>query len=189
MHGKITQRVPEGTEGAIVRTNKLGVTVHEVRYDYVGGLLLDIGTTSHKDYGEQWQFTLQDGAEIYCLQLSENSKELTSLLMALPSCNVKKLIAIHPYSFMDADGKKHQGVTLKQEGKKVEWFFTRENPNGLPELKVTTTADGKETFDGSEQLQFLRRYVDQHISPQLPGMLLQSPDNVGEEANPSDLPF
>jgi hypothetical protein len=90
MHGKIIQRVPEGTEGAQLRTNKAGVQVYEVRYDFVGGLLRDIGFSDHELYGRQWVFVLQDDAETYHLQLGENSRALTSLLFALPSCDVRR---------------------------------------------------------------------------------------------------
>jgi hypothetical protein len=184
MGGKIVQKVPEGTDGAVQRINKSGVTVHEVRYDFVGGILREIGVSNNSEYGSQWLFTLQDGTETYCLQVSENSRALTSLLFALPNCDLKKPIAVYPYDFTDAEGKNRSGVTLKQDDKKIAWFFTRENPQGLPELQQVTL-DGKETWDSSERMKFLRQYVDQHIVPQLTGSLAATePEN-----EPDDLPY
>jgi hypothetical protein len=195
MYGKITKKVPEGTEGAIKRTNKKEDVVYEVHYDYVKGLLLDIGVSDHKDYGKQWLFTLRDGVEMYQLRIGENTPALTSLLKVLPNCCLKQPITIEPYDFTGKDGKKRSGVTLKQEGKKVERFFTREDPKGLPDIRPIATADGKETWDSSEQMQFLKKYVDEHITPQLAGTsaLLNTLQEDGQEQenalNPDDMPF
>jgi hypothetical protein len=161
-------------------------------------MLTEIGVAEHEEYGKQWVFNLEDGAEAYRLQLSENSRVLTSLLFALPSCDLKKPIAIHPYDFADKDGKNHTGVTLKQDGEKVGWFFTREEPKGLPELRAVTV-DGKEAWDSSERMRFLHSYVNQHIIPLLPATSMAAetnddvlPPNMAEsnpEPDPDDLPF
>jgi hypothetical protein len=200
--GKITKRVPEGTQDAIARTNKMGVIVHEMHYDFVEGILIDVAYYTHDQYGAQWIFTLQDGAELYRLQASESARALTSLLLALPNCDLKKPIAIHPYDFTDAAGKNRAGVSLRQGGKKIEWYFTREEPKGLPELKPIVTDDGKEAFDNSERMQFLRKYVEERIAPQLPGIAPVVPPEDGEDEeaapgsatapeapDPDDLPF
>jgi hypothetical protein len=194
-YGKIVRRVPEGTPGAVQRTTKAGKVVHEVQRDFVEGMLLAIEEQEHAVYGRQWLLTLQDGAEVYRLQLQESSPALTSLLHQLPGCDFTKPIKIEPYDFTDNDKKNHAGVTLKQGKKKVERFFTREDPKGLPAAKKEVAIDGKETWDYSEQLQFLRRYVEQHITPQLPSFAPQPelpeipelPDMP--DGNPDDLPF
>ncbi|MDR1023299.1 MAG: hypothetical protein LBL94_08535 [Prevotellaceae bacterium] len=187
MNGKIIKRVPEGTPGATQRTNKAGASVHEVRYDHVIGILQEIGVSEGGPYGPQWLFTLQDGAESYRLQVGENTRELTSLLLALPGCDFRNPISISPYDFTDSDGKKRSGVTLKQAGRKVPWFFTRENPNGLPELKPVTI-DGKETWDSSERIKFLRQYVDEHIAPLLPAPAASLPAEADDSLLPPDVP-
>jgi hypothetical protein len=184
--GKITRKVPEGTDGAAPRTNKNGTLVYEMHYRAVEGVLLDIGVYKHNMYGSQWRFTLQDGAETYCLQLSENTRALSSLLLALPSCDLKKPINIRPYEFTNEEGKSKAGVRLTQDGKKVEWFFTREDPKGLPDLKPITI-EGKETFDSTARMSWLRQYVDEHIVPQLSG--LPTPEAPEVEDLPKDMPF
>jgi hypothetical protein len=195
-YGKIVQRVPEGTPGAVQRITKAGKPVCEAQYTFVKGKLLEISAFEHEEYGQQWTFILQDGSEVYHLQLGEkeNTRALTGLLYALPGCDFAKPVAIYPYDFTGKDGKNRAGVTLKQDDKKVEWFFTREDPKGLPALKQVSI-NGKETWDDSERMQFLRRYVEQHITPQLPSFAPQpEPPEIPElpdmpDGNPDDLPF
>ncbi|MDR1226272.1 MAG: hypothetical protein LBK47_05160 [Prevotellaceae bacterium] len=181
-NGKVTQRVSKDTEGAIQRTTKVGTTVYEVNYSFVKGLLADIEVFEHEEYGRQWSFTLQDGTESYRLQLNENAPALTSLLFALPNCDVKKPIIIQPYDFVDKENGKHAGVTLKQDDKKVAWFFTHEDPKGLPELQEVII-DDKPTWNSTERMKFLQKYVNEHIMPQLEG------EEDKNDFTPNDLPY
>lgn len=192
MHGKVVQRVQEGTSGAQARQNKSGNTVHEVFYDYVEGILTGIAVFKHEQYGKQWYFDITDGNDTYRLQLSEG-KPLTSLLFALPSCNIARPLRLTPYEF-EADGKFKSGITIKQDGQKVPWFFTKENPKGMPELQVVKY-QGEDRYDNFERMQFLENYLNEHLKPLLQGQatasLLQDAERQGSLPSASsaqDLP-
>ena len=45
-------------------------------------------------------------------------------------------------------------MIIEQEGERVGWYYTRDNPNGLPQPSKKTVK-GKETWDFSEVEDFL----------------------------------
>jgi len=49
----------------------------------------------------------------------------------------------------------------------VDWYFTRENPHGLPELEKRIDGRGNITYDDSAVLNFFLNYVDNEILPRI----------------------
>jgi hypothetical protein len=48
------------------------------------------------------------------------------------------------------------GVTLYQDGEKIAPAYTKENPNGLPQM-TKIKVKGKEQWDDSDMMQFLEQ--------------------------------
>ena len=67
--GKLCQRVPEGTEGAIQRTNKLGNVVYEKFYDSFTAKLVDI-KVQDSPYGKTWNFVFKDKERKLTIKIS-----------------------------------------------------------------------------------------------------------------------
>ena len=66
----------------------------------------------------------------------------------------------------------------------MKWFFTKNNPNGLPPLQKIKIK-GKETWDDSEAMEFLEKMVTGHIVP-----TLRSLQDIPTSTDPADdLPF
>lgn len=205
--GKINQSygVTEDTPGAIKKIRKDGSIAYVLQYDSVSGFLTDIKVIEQEFSGakvKKWEFTIQDGDETYLLQVGYSSRYAKSILFALPNVDFSKGIEFSPWMKI-VDDKKKTAVYLNQEGlngESVRWFFTRDEPNGMPEMKQVEFK-GQLVWDDHDQCQFLERYVEEHIKPKLQGVqpeytAMPAPDSpedlksdLGDSPEDSDLPF
>lgn len=160
--GKLTIRVPEGTLESTTRVNKIGKTVHEVKYLDLLAKLVSI-TTSDSPYGKNWEFDFKAYDEsILTLQLGYSSSFAKALLKKLPNINLEEEFTIKPFSGeitqVDGTKKKVSTITVYQNGVKIEPFYNKETPNGLPQMELITVK-GVETWDDTKQLKFLEEMV------------------------------
>jgi len=165
LNGKFCQRVAENTPGAVSRVNKLGKTVFEKFYDSFTAKLVNIRTQDGA-YGKNWLFDFKDGGEVYHLQLSYSNSFATALLKMLPNIDVTKEMKLSP-SVKEVDGKNKSSLFVNQDGVAVKHAYTRENPNGMPELK-SVKIKGQDMWDDTDRLVFLQNVVDTQILPKLP---------------------
>ena len=169
--GKLCQRVKEGTEGSIKRTNKIGKIVSEKFYDSFTGKLVDIKTADGA-YGKTWNFHFQDKAEIYVLQLSYNNGFAMALLKTLPNADLTKEMKVSPFT-KEVDGKNKSTLFVNQDGTALKHYYTKEHPNGLPEWKQITVK-GEKVWDSTDQLKFLEDMVKTTIVPKLAGSKIEA---------------
>lgn len=178
--GKIVRRFKEPTAQSKPRTNKLGNTVHEETYDYVEGMITGI-TVRDSDYGKFWCVNIQDGSDAYILQFQYSGGNANSFLKSIPNADLRKPIRIRPAVEIDGD-KKRSKLFLVQDDKALRWFWTKDNPGEMPNLKKVKIK-GVEQWDDSDMMEYLEAYVAEHITPKLGG---------GEVANAQedeDVPF
>jgi hypothetical protein len=197
--GKFTQRVPEGTAGAVQRTNKLGTAVWEIHHDAFTGKLVNI-KTQDSPYGKNWVFSFKDNEDTYNLQLGYANGYSVAFLKMLPNIDVSKPMKVSPRS-EEKDGKISTALFVNQDGKPIKHFYTKDNQNGLPQWEQITVK-GQLVWDSTKQLQFLENMVKTTILPKLEGLPQSAEDAqadkdfeaagtepVEEAINPSDLPF
>lgn len=177
LQGKLCQRVPEGTEGAITRVNKVGNTVHEKFYDSFTGKLVDIKITE-SDYGKSWNFMFKDKEEIYTLQLSYSNSFSTAFLKMLPNIDLSKEMKVSP-STKEVDGKNKSSLFVNQDGKPLKHAYTRENPGGMPDMEQVTV-NGVLVWDDTKRLEFLKNMVDTLITPKLAQAKFEATPTPGE---------
>ena len=178
--GKIVRRFKEPTAQSKARINKMGNTVHEESYDYVEGMITGI-TVRDSDYGKFWCVNIQDGADSYILQFQYSGGNANSFLKSIPNADLRKPIRIRPAVEIDGD-KKRSKLFLVQDDKALRWFWTKDNPGQMPNLKKIKIK-GVEQWDDSDMMEYLESYVAEHITPKLGG---------GEVANAQedeDVPF
>jgi len=165
LNGKFCQRVPEGTAGAVSRVNKLNKTVYEKFYDRFTAKLVGIRTQDGA-YGKNWLFDFQDEGEVYHLQLSYSNSFATAFLKMLPNIDLTKKMQVSP-SVKEVDGKNKSSLFVNQDGNPIKHAYTRENPNGMPDLK-SVKIKGQDMWDDTERLEFLHAMVVRDIIPKLP---------------------
>jgi len=203
--GKFCQRVPEGTEGAITRVNKIGNTVHEKFYDSFTGKLESI-KVKDGNYGKTWNFGFRDQEELYILQLSYSNSFSTAFLKMLPNVDLTKEMKVSP-SVKEVDGKNRSSLFINQDGNVLKHAYTKDNPNGMPDMEQVTVK-GELVWDDTKRMEFLQNMVETTIIPKLESMKAnetaeagiapeQAPAPTGlqgepapaEEINPDDIPF
>ncbi len=200
--GKFCQRVPEGTAGAVTRVNKMNKTVHEKFYDSFTGKLVGI-KTQDGEYGKSWIFSFVDGGEMYNLQLSYSNSFATAFLKMLPNCDLSQPMKVSP-SVKQVDGKDKSSLFINQNGVAIKHAYTRENPNGMPDMEQVTVK-GQQVWDDTKRIEFLYNMVATTIIPKLQGEAVataqpvdtrsqadQDFDNFGKpegDINAEDVPF
>ena len=164
-NGKFCIRVPQGTPDSVERVNKLGNTVHELYYDSFTGILQNIRITD-STYGKSWNFDfIDDSGEQYSLQLSYSNNFATQFLKMLPNIDLSKEFKLSPSTKVE-DGKTKSSLFINQNGQTIKHAFTKDNPNGIPQLEKKIIK-GNEVWDDTEILAFLENMVAEKITPQL----------------------
>ena len=157
---------PEGIK-TTARTNKKGVTIYEAFYDYIEGTIINARLSEHKEYGDDIQLTIKNGDTIAVLQIHFTSSYGRGFLYKIPNLKEGQPVHIKPFDFIpknnNPENKRIQGLKITQNGEKIEPFYTRENRNGLPEVKMVIF-NGEEKPDATDQIRFLNDLYQQYIA-------------------------
>jgi predicted DNA-binding transcriptional regulator AlpA len=164
--GKICRRVQTKTPDAVERLTKDNKLVFEEFYKGWRGTITDIKTREN-DYGKNWMIYLTDEFGDYILQLPYSSGYSASFLKALPNLDPSQPVTITPSLKIEGD-KKRTSLFLNQNGVALKWAYTKDNPNGLPQL-MQIKVKGKTTWDDSDIMEFLENMVNNEFLPKLNG--------------------
>lgn len=153
--GNLVRSYKEANANTTERVTKTGKLVYEERFKDLTATLVGI-ETKENDYGKQWSLKFKDGDDTYIVNLPYSSRYASSFLKALPNLNLLDNVRFMPWAMKDKNdpSKTVTGITLYQNGNKVLPAYTKENPNGLPEMKKIKVK-GKDTWDDSELMEFL----------------------------------
>lgn len=156
-NGKIVQSFKTKTEHSTERVNKAGKLVYEEHYDFVEGIIKGL-STKENDYGKFWVITLESDGKTYLLEFNYSGGISQSFLKALPNVKLGNPVRLVPRVSEDPiSGKKKAVMFINQNEQGIKHFFTKDNPNGMPDL-VKVKIKGKETWDDSDRMEFLERY-------------------------------
>jgi hypothetical protein len=167
-NGKLVRQHREATSETVQRTNKSGKVVHEEFFKDLTGTITRI-ETKENEYGKQWQIVFQDGTHKYMVQMPYSGRYSSSFLKTLPNVTQGQPVKFKPWEMTDKhdSSKKITGVTLYQDDGngfvKIPSAFTKEDQNGLPEMKKVKIK-GKETWDDFEMMTFLENMAKEWIA-------------------------
>lgn len=185
--GNFVTKVPEGTEGAVARKNKNGITVHELHFNTFVGLVTSI-VKKDSDYGFQWEIGLF-ADKPYVLNLPFSGGMTVSLFTRMVNTDLSKKVLIGILNSKGTDDKMRTFFWMysnprfeggKWVGEKVLPFWSKENKNGLPQM-VKVKIKGKDAWDDTEQMEYIENYLAEHIVPTLP----KAPESV-QDGPPDD---
>lgn len=185
--GKITKRVQQPNAESVTRVTKQGKQVHEEIYDGVTGLIIDIKTHEHKDFGKFWNIIIQDGEEVYTLQMNYSGGYASAFLKTLPNVDLSQRVRISPSMKMEGD-KKKVTLFLSQNGTPLKHFYTKDNPNGLPQM-TQIKVKGKMSWDDSDMMEFLENMVNTDILPKIKSVATGKPIEVAAIDDDGEMPF
>ena len=167
--GKIVRVHKEAVKDVtVLRVTKTGKTVHEEKFSTLTGFIRSM-KLHENEFGVQWHVAVEDGSDKFTLTIGENSRYATSLLKTLPNIDLEKKVRIMPWSMVDKNDatKKVTGITCYQ-GDDIECSvnvvklapaYTKEAPNGLPEMKQVKI-NGKMAWDSGDMNEFLKQQVE-----------------------------
>jgi len=157
--GNIVRSYKEANASTTQRVTKTGRLVHEERFkDLVA--ILEGAETKENDFGKQWVLKFRDGEDFYMVNMPFSSRYSSSFLKALLNIDLSKNVKFMPWSMTDKNDatKKVTGVTMYQNDgngfTKVAPAFTKDDPNGLPQM-VQIKVKGKLEWDDSDMMEFL----------------------------------
>jgi hypothetical protein len=159
-NGKIVRQVKEKTDSSVSRINKVGREVHEEFYDSLGGKIKEV-LIKENDYGKFWIVKVKSDSQTYQLEINYSGGYATTFLKALPNVDLSIGVTLTPKLIIDGD-KKRSVLFISQNGSGVKHYFTKDNPNGMPDLKKIKVK-GKDTWDDSDRMEFLENYVKNNI--------------------------
>lgn len=186
-NGQICRRVPSPTKDSKERVNKNGKIVHEEYYKGWKGRITGIAIKTHDEYGKFWNVTLTDSDGDAVLQMKYSSGYAAAFLKMLPNVDLSSDVIITPNQKIEGD-KKKTGLFITQHGVPVKWFYTRDNPNGLPELKKIKLK-GEWVWDDSDMAEFLENMVNTEIVPKLGQTSTVTTEEDASDLDKEDLPF
>lgn len=185
-NGKVCRQVSSPTSTSKSRINKNGKEVHEEFYDHVSGKIVDIEVREHPEYGKDWNVILEDGSDRYNLQFKYSSGYANGFLKALPNVDLSQPVTLIPNQ-KEENAKKRTTVFISQNGNPVKWYYTKDHPNGLPQLKQVKVK-GQMTWDDSDMMEFLEAMVRNEIKPKLKPAPVVAGDEVEDNAS-EEAPF
>lgn len=170
--GKIRVASDETNPNAVRRDyetsdGQKGVKYEEV-FDELNGQITNI-VFYEGDYGKQIQISI-DGI---VLSLNTTSPFAEDFMKKLPAIDLSEELIITPYSFTDDNDKLRKGMSIVQDGKKIQNFFydfaKKEAINGYPvvdqeKAKKYDKDDWKIYFTKCRK--FLVKYIEEKVLPE-----------------------
>lgn len=151
--GTFRKVVPEGTEGAIVREyedskgNK-GIKT-ELVFNEMEGKITGISFFDG-DFGQLIKVVMTDEAGDETLSMDTSQAFAEDLMKKLPNIKLDQNVVFTPYAFVDENGKNKKGLTIKQNGEKVDNYYynavDKKPCNGFPEPEGDTKKFDKDDW-------------------------------------------
>lgn len=169
VQGKFRQNVPEGTEGSQIRhyetkDGKKG-SKHELVFNGWNGLVTKIEFYDG-EYGEVVNIHFED----IIVQVNKESRYFASLLEKLPNVNFGQIVVLTPYDFEDDEGARRVGVSVQQNGEKLQshFFDGKKVINGAPDGKDVNWKDKVEVkIFFMQRDKFLINFIEENVIPKI----------------------
>jgi hypothetical protein len=189
--GMWTLRVPEGTEGSIPREltkgDKAGTLVHELRFEYVNGML-KAGELKSGPYGVDLCLDIEDEGVVYKVQMGVDSDFFRSFAKCSADIDPSKDLYI-------GLGQPSDGgfpyLYVKSGGVQLTANHTQKEPNGCPPW-VKKTVAGQTKWDKDEQNEFCYNLVADFLAKEAPAQERSDPPasaDPEDDTGDSSLPF
>jgi len=121
------QKVDSSTPGAVKRLKQDKTETWALEHDYVSGIIENIFYKEDAQYGNSFEVTIRDVADLYQVSFSEDSRFWFDFMKKLPNLDLKKEVKITAYDFEDKSGKRRAGVSVEQSGIKIKSYYETQN--------------------------------------------------------------
>jgi hypothetical protein len=212
--GKFHESVPLGTEDSVQREyetkdGKKG-TKNELVYQKIRATITSI-SFEERDFGEQILIGVQGEEGEAIIATNSGNSFAIDIMKKLPNVDFSRPVEIAPYAFEDDNGKNKRGVSILQNGVKLQDYFTSKDAdnnwvykNGFPEVKDRDNMNSKKWQMYFMQVsEFLADYTKNHICAKVNNTPVEKRtvpvdgdqshsdaiDNAFDEVTAEDIPF
>ena len=124
--GKFTQKVKQGTPGATYRLY-VGATgteyhIYEIIYKNLTGFIINMKVIDGK-YGQQLMVEIENNGEKAKLYINVATGYFSAFVKRLPNVDLTQEVVLNPYSFTANNGSNLKGITIYQEGSKLNNYY------------------------------------------------------------------
>lgn len=196
-YGRLRKKASAPGEGVVERTKKDGEKTYAYEYKYIEGIITGIYYKESKDYGNSFEVIIKDD-KVYNISFKENSRYCQDFLSKLPAIDLSKVVRITPFEMLGYNEKLFRGVSVLQDGIKIQNFFVKKEGeqrtllHGFPKPAAEKLTEKQWKIYCIEMQYFLAQYTINEIMPRLKEKATseqieeQHTDNPNEE---EDLPF
>lgn len=174
-------------EGAFVQGKK---DEQQTNYKTLDGTIARIEFRDKEYQGNTWReavVSVTDDGSTYKFGVGVGSGYGKQLLSKVANADLSKPMTFEP-TYKEEGGKKSSGFFVTQ-GKALKQLWTRDNPNGMPQM-ASTVFKGKTIWDDTEQVAFIEKFYNENIIPKLSGgsSVAEEPTrDAGEDSD--EIPF
>lgn len=173
-NGRMAIRCEADTPGAIKCSNKDNTkTWYELRYPALSGFIGGVTTRQTEWGGKKLTdlcISINDGADFFELQMPLDSKYSKGFLRCMPNIDLSRKISFNPWMKEVSEGgkvvKKTALYLQYSKDEKIDWYWTKDNPLGLPDM-VQTVFKGETVWDDTEQMKYLMAHLNDTFLPRL----------------------
>ena len=182
--GKILKKVVAGTPDAVNYPTDAGEARWYLTFSSLTGYITGFRTKDGwKENTIDLCVEITDAGEVFELQMQVGGGNFNSFVKALPNVDLAKEVTLSP-KFEVVDNKKQTTLFINQGGKAVKFYFTKDNPNGMPDAEKITNSKGEiKGWDFADQQQFLLSYLEKEIKPKLTHRALLPKTELEKEMN------
>jgi len=192
--GKISVKVPEGSENAIKCSNKDQTkTWWERRYPSFTGKITGIKKRipDNPTFGAQLCIEIEDNFESYELQMPWSSGYSSGFFLAMPNIRFSDEVTLSPWMKV-VDNKKKTSLFIKNKGeeKSAPWAWTKDNPGDCPQM-VQIKVKGTLVWDDSARQEFFEKWIEKNLANMINATQKHEVDveSLPDDAPSDDLPF
>lgn len=180
IEGMFAVRSSEADTKAVKRELKNGTVVYERRYKTLTGKIKEIGFRTNDFNGKKWDdlyLLIYDGADHYQLSMPFPGKYSISVLRTIKNVDLHSNITFAPWT-KTVNDKVKAALFFNLPGTKesVPWYYTKDLPNGLPELVPYTVPGSTEMkYSDVDRNKFFRSMIETDIAPKLRAIWYEQP--------------
>jgi len=112
-------------------------TKYELVFNELDGKIIGISFRDG-EFGRVLNIVMVDGDERFIISVNTASNFGTDFMKKLPNINLEEVVVLAPYSFDDKKGKKQRGISIIQNGEKIQSAYydkeKKEEINGFPKV-------------------------------------------------------
>lgn len=212
-NGKVMRYSKTNEPGTFPVVTSKGDTRYYYIYDYIEGTVTNFSTRQEEIAGKtklKFQIHLTDAGETYIVKMDVDSAYFRMFCSVLPNINWNYPVRLIP-RMKEENQVKKSSLIIVNNGNPVKFAFTKDNPNGKPEVTFTKNKKGEIVdIDREEELKFFfdlitkakSQLVHPAVAQEAPAQNFNARPSVSEpqtmspfdsEANPfeeeDDLPF